>query len=152
MFTQAASERQFLHRLNRIQLVIIWLMIPLILLSAIYFLVVGEVRMQGDSMAPALQPEAVAFYLRSPWYRTPRRGDVLFIQVSSRVTEIKRLVGVPGDTILSGATVVVLKSDQYFVVGDNRNDSIDSRSYGLIHANQILGKVVNVTSHGPAFP
>ena len=35
-----------------------------------------------------------------------------------------------------------LQSNQYFVVGDNQSKSYDSRDYGPINSNQILGKVV----------
>ena len=35
---------------------------------------------------------------------------------------------------------VKLGSDEYFVIGDNRNDSLDSRYFGPVKKNQILGK------------
>ncbi|MCK9393624.1 MAG: signal peptidase I [Candidatus Paceibacterota bacterium] len=52
----------------------------------------------------------------------------------------------PEESITSwirGATYgpIVLKSDEYFVLGDNRNYSADSRSWGVLPKNNIIGKV-----------
>ncbi|HEU4323345.1 MAG TPA: signal peptidase I [Roseiflexaceae bacterium] len=81
---------------------------------------------------------------------------------------IKRVIGVPGDTVLVSDGVVsvngqpidepyvngqatscnsycepvVLPENRYFVMGDNRAVSRDSRSFGPIHADQIIGRVV----------
>ena len=42
----------------------------------------------------------------------------------------------------SGDVDVTLGPDQVFVCGDNRPDSLDSRAFGPIHANQIIGQLV----------
>ena len=36
---------------------------------------------------------------------------------------------------------VVLRSGEYFILGDNRNNSYDSRSFGSVHLGDILGVV-----------
>ncbi len=41
----------------------------------------------------------------------------------------------------SGKVDITLSQDQYFVLGDNRNSSLDSRSFGPILRNQIIGRV-----------
>lgn len=54
----------------------------------------------------------------------------------------------------AGYTNVTLSKDQLFVCGDNRPDSLDSRSFGPINANQIVGKLVLRVfpiSHAEAF-
>src|SRR5262245_11846344 len=92
------------------------------------------------------------------FYRTPERSDDALI---------KRVVGLPGDTIeFSAGHVFVngqqlnesythdvqttcaincgpltLGPDQYYVLGDNRLNSLDSRSFGPIPAEQIVGRV-----------
>lgn len=45
-------------------------------------------------------------------------------------------------TPTSGSIDVTLQKDQLFVSGDNRPDSLDSRAFGPIDANQIIGKLV----------
>lgn len=93
------------------------------------------------------------------FYRTPERGDDALI---------KRVIGLPGDTIefaegqvlINGAALdepyihglattcsvvcgpMTLGPDQYFMMGDNRQNSLDSRSFGPIPADQIVGRVV----------
>ncbi len=44
--------------------------------------------------------------------------------------------------VTSGEVDVTLKKDQLFVSGDNRPDSLDSRSFGPINAHQVVGKLV----------
>jgi signal peptidase I len=51
--------------------------------------------------------------------------------------------GVTATTPLSGsAPEIVLKANEYYVLGDNRPDSSDSRSWGPLAADRILGKVI----------
>ena len=79
---------------------------------------------------------------------------------------VKRIIGLPGDTILinksgevfnngiklnfnnvvSGNESELIKytvpENYYFLLGDNRNNSIDSRIYGSVNKKQIIGKAV----------
>jgi len=79
---------------------------------------------------------------------------------------VKRVIGLPGETISSaggqvvingkplkepwlvkgtvttGITTQVIPPDEYFVMGDNRSDSQDSRFFGPIHRSLIVGRVV----------
>lgn len=89
-------------------------------------------------------------------------GDIAVIQKNNNVI-IKRVIGIPGDKlqIKEGYlyvnekkhddyyieypgildTELVLKSNEYFVLGDNRNQSIDSRyeEMGIIYKNEFIG-------------
>lgn len=79
---------------------------------------------------------------------------------------VKRVIGVPGDTIAikdgrlyrngimllefyireehwkADDRTVVLQDGQYFLLGDNRNHSTDSRSFGTVQADDIFGRVI----------
>jgi len=103
----------------------------------------------------------------------PQRGDVIvFIPpVEERKYYIKRIIGLPGETIyLKGKDIYIynkenpkgfkleepylqneefdlgeekiqLKNDEYFVLGDNRDESFDSRKWGPFKKERIIGKV-----------
>ena len=98
-----------------------------------------------------------------------KRGDVVVFEIPTRYhfgtdTMIKRIVGLPGESIASsGATVLingvplsepylspsqapgppiaeqVIPRDAYFMLGDNRTNSLDSRFLGPIPATAIIG-------------
>ena len=79
---------------------------------------------------------------------------------------VKRIIGLPGDTILINKSGEVFNNDiklnfnnvvsgneselinytvpenSYYLLGDNRNNSIDSRIYGSVNKKQIIGKAV----------
>lgn len=99
----------------------------------------------------------------------PQRYDVVAIHTPS-MDLIKRIIALPGETVsidengkirINGeiiedpfaeeairqdmrglaANTIILKDNEYFVMGDNRNASTDSRTIGPIQKKQIIGKV-----------
>ncbi len=103
-------------------------------------------------------------------FRDPERGEVVVFKYPSDPGSyfIKRIIGLPGETVIvrSGTVSVTntqgtevlnesyaLKNDttsnaertlgaqEYFVMGDNRNFSFDSRSWGPVPAKNIVGVV-----------
>jgi len=102
-------------------------------------------------------------------YKEPKRGDVIVFKYPNtpEVAYVKRLIGMPGDTVeIKGRTVYIngnpLKEDytqhinpnsiydkdgpfkipegQYFAMGDNRDNSMDSRAWGNVPRDYLLGK------------
>ena len=139
------------------------------LLTAIIFLLVnaatGRFRIEGPSMEPNLHDsEYVIIDKVSYQLHAPERGDiVVFIPPNRERDYIKRVIGLPGDTVeIRGGRVLVngaaldepylaqpINSDmparqvepaRYFVMGDNRNNSSDSRSFGTVPSGDIIGR------------
>jgi signal peptidase I len=141
---------------------------PLGVAIALGLLVRGAVHIYAipsESMAPTLSAGdqiVVTRYFRA----TPQRGDVIVFESLTTPDEllVKRVIGVPGDLVdsrlgrvrISGYTLPepyvlreaasgavpaqVIAADSYFVMGDNRDDSSDSRSWGAVPRSRIVGR------------
>lgn len=133
--------------------------------AVLRWLVVVPVCVKGDSMRETLRSGDRLIALRWP-ARSMRRGDIVICRYpNSRRYYIKRLIGLPGDTLelragelfidgraLSEGYVtrrtrrgfgpVELAQDQYFVLGDNRANSRDSRSVGPLSARELRAVAV----------
>lgn len=126
----------------------------------------------GDSMEPALHNGQEILMNRILYrISTPKRGDVIvFLPNGNQNTHfyVKRVVGLPGETvqIRDGSVYIdgvfleeselfdkiadpgiaqnelLLEGDEFFVLGDNRNSSEDSRSgnIGAVKKDNIVGK------------
>lgn len=139
------------------------------LLTAVIFLLVntvtGRFRIEGSSMEPNLHDgEYVIIDRVSYVLRKPERGDVVvFVPPTGDKDYIKRIMGLPGDTVevrngqvlVNGAVLdepylttttnyalgpQTIEPDKYFVLGDNRNNSSDSHSWGTIQSSAIIGR------------
>ena len=139
-----------------------------------------SVKMAGVSMQPTIEDDTSLLVDRIRYLvLKPNHNHIIAFRTLSDEQDtvyVKRVVGVPGDTVLIknsrlyvngeryddvadtaditykglAETEIVLGDDEYFVLGDNRNNSEDSRytSIGLISKQQIIGKVWFKTSLG----
>jgi signal peptidase I len=139
------------------------------LLIAIAFLVVnaliGRFRIEQVSMLPNLhEGEYVIVDKVSYLFRQPARGEIVVLKRASEADLIKRVIGLSGETIqISNGQVQIngqpiaepylkdprINSDtppqtipdgRVFVMGDNRNNSSDSRGFGPIALEDIVGR------------
>jgi signal peptidase I len=58
----------------------------------------------------------------------------------------------PGVSKYKNYPPITLAGNQYFLLGDNRDNSIDCREWGPVSGNHILGKIVAVSHAGPRLP
>ncbi len=128
------------------------------------------VRVEGVSMMPRIHDQERIFINKFEYrFSSIRRGDVVVFSfpLDPHRTFIKRIIGLPGETvqILDGKvyinsqelresyvprsfeideqeTPILVSSDHYYVMGDHRNMSNDSRSWGLVPRGNIIGKAV----------
>ncbi len=142
--------------------------------------VLAPARVNGRSMEPTHLDEELLFVNKILYLvRTPKRSDAIqMIDQDSTKLILKRVIGLPGETIfvkagkvlvqtgqgtpqelnehaylssaiatyVKGATSTrswVLQKNEYFVLGDNRDHSTDSRTYGAVSRSRIIGKVIS---------
>jgi signal peptidase I len=127
-------------------------------------------RVDGESMEPGLHTDEFVMVDKVTYlFHAPERGDIIVFHypVDTSRDFIKRVIGVPGDVVSTTSTNIIvdgqtlhepyirvpfnfeintwkLGPNQYFVMGDNRDNSLDSRSWGLLDKSYIVGKVVAV--------
>ncbi|HEY7404377.1 MAG TPA: signal peptidase I [Candidatus Angelobacter sp.] len=128
------------------------------------------VKVEGGSMEPGLEDQERIFINKLVYrFESIERGDIVVFHYPRDVRKsfIKRVIGLPGDRIriLSGHVYVngvalpepyvpddyqdarsysetVVPANAYFVLGDHRNSSNDSREFGPIMRGYIYGKAV----------
>lgn len=135
------------------------IIIILVLLIKTY--IVAPIRVNGSSMNNTLKDGDIMI-LDIIGYKTNKlkRFDIVVVD-NGKDYLIKRVIALPGETIeykdnklyINGKLIkdkygngptrdfkAKVDKDSYFVLGDNRNNSLDSRFYGSFHKNKIKGK------------
>jgi len=144
-------------------------LIETMVLVAVAFLVVnaliGRFRIEQVSMQPNLhEGEYVIVDKVSYAFRQPARGEIVVLKNPNPGADlIKRVIGLPGETIevrsdavyINGQPLtepyikppmgnlqplITLQAGQYFVMGDNRGNSSDSRAFGPRPLGDIVGR------------
>lgn len=69
-----------------------------------------------------------------------KRGDILIVNVKNEEV-IKRIAYLPNEKLIHQDKSITLKNDEIYLLGDNPKESIDSRFYGPVNTENILGKI-----------
>ena len=121
--------------------------------------IITPVKVNGTSMYPTLEGNEIMLLNK---LADIDRFDIVVLQLEGEDSNlIKRIIGLPGETVeisenqiyIDGELLddpygygitynidpVTLGEDEYFILGDNRIISLDSRSFGKIHRSEIKG-------------
>lgn len=153
--------------IDTIKLIIV---VFIILFLLIY--VVSVTQVVGNSMTSTLNDGDVLILSKANYRIFDiKRGDIISLDYADTKYLIKRVIGLPGEDIdiinnvlyingkvyeedyldddlnyddfsLQDLGYETIPEDYYLVLGDNREDSLDSREIGLINKKQINGKIV----------
>jgi signal peptidase I len=144
-----------------------------LLLSVVLFFLINAVsariRIDGSSMEPNLHHGEFVIVSKINYrFGEPERGDVVVFDFPRNITQeyIKRVIGLPGEhivvedgnvyvneIILSEPYLImepqyegewVVPEDTLFVLGDNRNNSSDSHTWGIVPMNNVIGEALVV--------
>ena len=147
--------------MKRIKELIPYLIIILVVISIRTF-IITPIIVQGESMVPTLDGGEIMILKK--YDTTYERFDIVVVNKSVEGDNlIKRVIGLPGETIrykngklyINGKIIedkyaygdtdnfqeIILGKDEYFLMGDNREISLDSRSLGIIKKIEIEGTV-----------
>jgi len=144
----------------------------LIVIATVFFIalfVVSFEQVVGPSMKGTLNAGDVTIVNKLVYkFRTIKRNEIVSINQKDKIM-VKRVIGLPGEHIeykdnklyVNGSLVLennifvetkdfkledigyeTIPKDMYFVLGDNRTNSSDSREFGLVKKDEIIGKIV----------
>ncbi len=160
------STKQSFWELVRFAFIALIVVIPIRAFVAEPFVVSGSSMVPTFQNANYLIVDKISYK-----FSDPQRDDVVVFRYPNDQTKffIKRIIGLPNETVdINGSTVTItnatnpkgfvlnepyvtntanntthfeLKADEYFVMGDNRSGSSDSRYWGAVKRSLLVGKV-----------
>ncbi len=148
-------------------------MLETLVLAGILFLIInlvsGRIQVDGYSMEPTLHDgEFILVNKLAYRFGSPQRGDIIVFRYprDPKQDYIKRVIGLPGDRVRVDNGMVyindqpieepyvasapryqnewVVPENSVFVLGDNRNNSSDSHTWGAVPLDHIIGKAILV--------
>jgi len=161
------SSKSDLKDIIKFTIIALLIVIPIRMYIAQPFIVIGDSMVPTFHNGEYLIVDEITYKLEEP-----ERGDVIVFKFPSDKSRhlIKRIIGLPGESVkiaggkvevttvdgeiitldekeyingsFGGMTTETLGDDEYFVMGDNRQASSDSRSWGPLEENFIVGKAL----------
>jgi len=143
------------------------LAIALLIYFILHTFVIQPYKVDGQSMEPNLHPSEYLLVDKISYqFNSPQRGDIIVFLppgINPPRPYIKRVVGMPGEkfeikggqVLINGKTLeepylksshgtdypeITIPPNGYFVLGDNRNNSSDSRTFGFVAKQNIIGR------------
>ena len=143
--------------------------ILVVIIFCVYMFVISMQQVVGSSMNNTINNGDMVLLFKAKYkFSDVKRFDVVSFNYEDTKYLIKRVIGLPGEHIeykdnklyINGNYVEeerdfetddfkledlgydVIPDDMYFVLGDNRENSLDSREIGLIKKEDIIGKVI----------
>ncbi len=157
-----------LGEIFRFSIIALLIVVPIRMFVAQPFIVSGASMAETFHTGEYLIVDQVTYYLHAP-----TRGDVVIFRYPRDPSKffIKRIIGVPGDTVIIEDSTVTIKNAafpegftldepyiksmkagnpleetlgerEYFVMGDNRDESSDSRVWGVLQEERIVGRAL----------
>jgi signal peptidase I len=141
--------------------------LPAVLIAfLINFFLAQATQVHGQSMEPTLHSDQRLVVEKVSYrFHGPRHGDIVVLKSPQQSTEllIKRVIGLPGETVeirqgrvyINGQELdepylerstggnwgpIIIPPLQVFVLGDNRSFSNDSRAFGVVPIENIVGR------------
>ncbi|MEZ4195307.1 MAG: signal peptidase I [Candidatus Paceibacterota bacterium] len=163
---EPVQKENTLVEIFRFSIIALLIVIPIRTFIAQPFIVSGASMAETFHTGEYLIVDQVSYHLNDP-----KRGDVIIFRYPKDPSKffIKRIIGLPGDTIQIEDTTVTITNEahpegfvlnepyvhsmrsnsyleetlgdrEYFVMGDNRDESSDSRMWGVLQEERIIGR------------